>query len=191
MLQRLDEWTNGKRPSAGSLMELYQATQTSASVRNVLCAPQKRAIDIKRFMGRWYVIGHIPTFLDRGTINNTEDYTWDEAKQQVNVKFSYTVVGKKESVVTQTAKMMNDQNTEWKLSIKVAFLPISAPFLLLHCSDDYQTCIVGEPKRSFLYLMARSPKIDEDSYISLVSRSARCGYDIDLLTKVPQNLNKL
>jgi len=32
-------------------------------------------VDMNRFMGKWYVIAHIPTFLEKGAYNATETYS--------------------------------------------------------------------------------------------------------------------
>ena len=36
----------------------------------------------------WYIIGSIPSFLDKDTANGTEEYVWDEEKQRIAVTFT-------------------------------------------------------------------------------------------------------
>jgi hypothetical protein len=60
MMADLGNWANGRRglPPRGSPI-----------------TAMTRPIQIERFMGIWYVMANIPTFVDRGSINNSEEYT--------------------------------------------------------------------------------------------------------------------
>lgn len=188
MMTKLEEWANGKRPTKETLSELHEAKIASVTAEKSPAPSLNRPLDIQRFMGKWYVVAHIPTFVDKGTANNTEDYVWDAEKSRVNIRFSYSNLKlTKTSTVNQTGQMMNDNKTVWQLAVKVAFVPLSFPYVIHDCSEDYTTCIVGEPKRSFLYLMARTPSVPDEVLDSLRAKSLRLGYDTDKLALVPQN----
>ena len=45
-------------------------------------------VDIERFMGRWYVIANIPTFLEKGAHNAVETYTLD-SDGSIATNFTY------------------------------------------------------------------------------------------------------
>ncbi len=47
------------------------------------------SVDIKRFMGRWYVIANIPTFIEKGAHNAIETYTWNEKENRIDVSFKF------------------------------------------------------------------------------------------------------
>ena len=46
-------------------------------------------IDITRFMGRWYVIANIPTFIEKGAHNAIELYTWNGEKDRIDIDFRF------------------------------------------------------------------------------------------------------
>jgi apolipoprotein D and lipocalin family protein len=144
MMANLDNWANGNRGQAPLGSPL---------------AAMARPIDIQRFMGRWYVVANIPTVFDKGTINNTEDYVWNEKKQCVDVEFRYQKSQTdKTEVVKQRCTIANAFKTEWSLSPKlgVFYLPLGIPYLILECTEDYSQCIVGVPDRSYLWIMTRT-----------------------------------
>ena len=86
----------------------------------------------------------------------------------------------------QVAKPINAHNTEWKLSIKATHGLLSFPYLILDCAEDYTTCLVGEPKRSFLSAMTRHPVISEELLNGLQLKAMQHGYDSEKMVAVPQ-----
>jgi dehydrogenase/reductase SDR family protein 12 len=159
------------------------------------CAPQgalkamEEPIEIDRFMGRWYVIANIPTFADKGTINNTEDYSWDSSKNLVQISFGYSKPSKptKRTEILQRATVVNDAKTQWALSPKLGiYLPINIPYLIVYCAQDYSTAIVGVPDRKYVWIMARSKEIDQATIDGLMKRAEAFGYDMKAVVTVPQ-----
>jgi apolipoprotein D and lipocalin family protein len=138
-------------------------------------------------MGTWYVIGHVPTFLDKNTSNGVETYTWNEETQCIDVLFSYMNVERtKTSHVEQKAWAVNEANSRWQLQLKLGFIPISMPYLILACDPEYSTCVIGVPDRSVLYIMARSTSLPSDVYERLLNMSESAGYDRNQIKEVPQ-----
>ena len=43
--------------------------------------PTVDKVDLPRFMGDWYVIANIPTFMERGAHNAVESYALDAGRQ--------------------------------------------------------------------------------------------------------------
>jgi dehydrogenase/reductase SDR family protein 12 len=153
-----------------------------------LLEAMREPIELQRFMGRWYVIANIPTFADRGTINNTEDYTWDSARGLVQISFGYSKPGqKKRSELLQRATIANESNTQWSLSPKFVFyLPVGIPYLVIHCAEDYSTTMIGVPDRKYLWIMARTSHIDDATYKEMIERASQLGFDTKQVVKVPQ-----
>jgi dehydrogenase/reductase SDR family protein 12 len=144
-------------------------------------------IDLEKFMGRWYVIGSIPTFADKGSTNNTEDYSYDSARGIVQISFGYNKPGKesKRSKLLQRAKVVNEAKTRWSLSPKFGvYLPLGIPYLILDCAEDYSHTIIGVPDRSYLWIMARSVQIEDALYEELLEKARRHGFDLKQVVKV-------
>ena len=45
------------------------------------------SVDIKRYMGRWYVISARGLFVEDEAYNSTETYTWNEKENRIDVDF--------------------------------------------------------------------------------------------------------
>eukprot|EP00931_Biecheleriopsis_adriatica_P106449 TRINITY_DN80909_c0_g1_i1.p1 TRINITY_DN80909_c0_g1~~TRINITY_DN80909_c0_g1_i1.p1 ORF type:complete len:509 (-),score=121.74 TRINITY_DN80909_c0_g1_i1:65-1591(-) len=175
MMRLLEDWANGRRDS--------QVKLTSAPLTAL-----NRPIDLAKFMGKWYVVANIPTFFDRGTTNNVENYTLDEAGKTVEVDFTFCKsASSKQSLLKQRADVVNENCTEWRISPKVGvYLPLRLAYLIVDCADDYSTAIVGVPDRSYIWIMARTPQVEAATLESLKATAKRLGYDVTQIVNVPQ-----
>jgi apolipoprotein D and lipocalin family protein len=143
-------------------------------------------IELPRFMGRWYVIASIPTRFEKGAFNATETYTWNEKKQQIDIDFRFnqdSATGP-EKKIPQRAFIYNEESkAEWRVQ---PFWPLKFAYLIVGIANDYSDTVIGVPDRGNVWIMARTPKIDETRYAQLVSQIQNLGYDIGELKKVPQ-----
>jgi len=188
LMQKLELWSNGGIPSPEELKAISDAVEAGNEAAKAKCQPGDFKLDIQKFMGKWYIIGSIPSFLDKNTANGTEDYVWNEEKQQIDVTFTYMSKDlKKTSVTPQTAKPSNENGTNWDLKIKLGPFPVKLTYLIIACNTtDYSTCVVGDPGRNVLYLMARTPQISSDTYESMKLEAQTAGYDRMKIEDQPQ-----
>ena len=143
-------------------------------------------VDLPKYLGTWYVIANIPTFLEKGAVNATEIYTWNEKENRIDVQFHFnqdTADGKLKEY-TQKAFIYDEASkAEWRIQ---PFWPLKLAYLIIDIAPDYSYTIVGVPNRNYVWIMARTKKMDEALYQSLVQKLAQVGYDTALLQKVPQ-----
>jgi len=64
--------------------------------------------------------------------------------------------------------------------------PIKADYRIIHLTPDYRVTVIGREARDYLWVMARTPQIDEGDYSLALAVAAREGYDITRVERVPQ-----
>lgn len=142
-------------------------------------------VDLDRFMGPWYVIANIPTFIETEAYNAVEDYTLlDDGS--IDTVFTFRKGGfdgdekryNPHGFVTNT-----ETNAVWGMQF---VWPIKADYRIIYLDDDYGLTVVGRNKRDFVWVMAREPQISQDQYNQMVSLIAAAGYDTSELRRVPQ-----
>lgn len=142
-------------------------------------------VDLDRFMGAWYVIANIPTFLEGDAYNAVESYERN-SDGTIATKFVFRkdrFEGKRREY-NPTAWVTDTQsNAVWGMQF---VWPIKADYRIVYLSDDYSRTVIARNKRDYVWLMARTPSIDEADYIEAVSMIESMGYDISKLRKVPQ-----
>lgn len=148
-------------------------------------------IDLKKFMGRWYVISVIPTYFEEGASNSVENYAWDEENQRVDVTFTYTKSNGSAGEILQRGSIVNGSATQWSLAIKtpVGYIPVPMAYLVCHCAEDYSWTIIGVPDRKYLWIMARESQLPYATHIEALRKAQDMGFDLGNVVKVQHDVN--
>lgn len=85
----------------------------------------------------------------------------------------------KPASITGTATPVPGSNNS-KLKVRF-FGPFAGDYWILDLDKDYRWVAVGHPNREYLWILARSPKIDSDTLTRIRTRLAAQGYDIGRL----------
>ena len=141
-------------------------------------------VDLPRFMGPWYVLSSIPTFLEKNAYNAVEAYTLN-GDGTIAVNFSFHKGSFDGPLKTMHPKgfVRDSSNALWGMQF---IWPIKAEYRICYLAPDYSTVIIGRTARDYVWIMARKPQIPAAEYAALVSQVAELGYDVDKLRKVPQ-----
>ena len=142
-------------------------------------------VDIDRFMGPWYVIANIPTFLEKGAHNAVETYTLN-SDGTIATNFTFRKDGFDGKLKEYNPKgfiLDDESNALWGMRF---VWPIKADYRIVYLDDDYTQTIIGRQNRDFVWIMARTPTISDQDYDKLVAFVASIGYDTSKLERVPQ-----
>lgn len=147
--------------------------------------PTVRNVDLKRFMGDWYVIAAIPTPLEKEAYNAVERYDLD-ADGTIATTFTFRKGGFDGSPKKYTPTgFVRDRvhNSTWGMQF---VWPVKAEFLISYLDPEYSQTIVARNARDYVWIMARTPEIPAADYDRLVALVAGWGYDTSALRRVPQ-----
>jgi len=147
--------------------------------------------ETNKFMGTWFVIGVKPTPFETTCSNAVETYTRLQGKSHdINIDFKYN----KSDPITSPIKSLPQKgyivgDKEDSSSWKVSPLPlVKMPYPIIEVDDqNYEWVVVGHNARSYVWIMARKPVMDDDLYNSLTTKLVeKHQYDLEGLRKVPQ-----
>ncbi|WP_353959910.1 lipocalin family protein [Aquisalimonas lutea] len=146
--------------------------------------PTVDRVDLERYMGDWYVIAHIPTFLERDAYNAVERYSLND-DGTIDTVFTFRKGGfdGERKRYNPTGFVRSDDNAEWGMQF---LWPFKAEFLVIYLDDDYQQTVVGRTRRDYVWIMARQPGIPEADYQRILGFLDERGYDIGEIRRVPQ-----
>ena len=66
--------------------------------------------------------------------------------------------------------------------------PFKADYRIVYVDESYSKAIIGRNKRDYLWIMARTPKLEETEYSELLDKVSSAGYDTLNVKLVPQSL---
>ena len=142
-------------------------------------------VDLDKFMGDWYVIANIPTFIETDAFNAIETYKMNsDGSIATTFTFAEGAADGKRKQYNPTGFIVDTQsNALWDMQF---IWPFSSAYLITHIESDYSRTIIGVPDRSYIWIMSRNPDISDAEYQRLVDIAAKSGYDTSLIKRIPQ-----
>ena len=146
-------------------------------------------VDLDRFMGDWYVIANIPTFIERDAYNAVESYRLaPDGSIATTFTFNQGSFDGEKKMYQPTGYIVDGQsNAVWGMQF---VWPIKADYRIVYVDGEYSQTIIGRIKRDYVWLMARTPQIPEDDYKRLIKLISDQGYDVSKVQRVPQRWNE-
>lgn len=142
------------------------------------------AVDLQRFMGDWYVIAAIPTFIETDAYNAIESYRL-AADGSIATTFTFNQGGFDGPFKRYTPRgFIHDpqSNAVWGMQF---LWPFKAEYRIVYLTADYSLTVIGRTRRDYAWIMARQPSISEEDYRTMVQFLEGQGYDVGKLRRVP------
>jgi apolipoprotein D and lipocalin family protein len=141
-------------------------------------------VDVERFMGRWYVLANIPTFMERDAYNAVETYRRD-ADGTIATTFTFRRGAFDGKPVEYTPRgFVSDESTAiWGMQF---VWPIKAEYRIVYLDASYSLTVVARSARDYAWLMGRKPELADADYERFVALLRGFGYDVAKIHKVPQ-----
>jgi len=147
-------------------------------------------IDLKRFMGTWYVIGRVPNVIERGHVSSVNEYTLRDS-QKVAITYSYRE-GFSEPLQQLTARASVDAdsgNHNWRTWF---YRVVPTHSRVLEVAPDYSWALVGYPGREMAWIFSRTADMENAQYRELAARLRdEYGVNTDKLKRVPQHAEQV
>ena len=142
-------------------------------------------VDIERFMGDWYVISSIPTFIETKAYTAVETYQLNP-DGTIDTTFTFRKGGFDGKQKTYNPKGFVREGTGNAIWGMRFIWPIKAEYVISFVDDDYTETIIARSKLDYVWIMARTPQISDARYDALVQRAGVMGYDTSKIRRVPQ-----
>jgi apolipoprotein D and lipocalin family protein len=142
------------------------------------------SVDLNRFMGDWYVIASIPTFIEKEAYNAVESYRLED-DGTIDTTFRFNKGGFDGPLKTYNPRgyIQDDvSNAVWGMQF---VWPFKAEYRIVFLSDDYSKTVIGRTKRDYVWIMSRTPEIPDAQYEQILNFLKEQGYDIRKIKKVP------
>lgn len=159
------------------------------SQNNMIDKTVVKELDIEKYLGTWYEISRYDHSFERGLVGVTATYSFrkDGKIKVVNAGFEETLDGKKSEAIGKAK--IPDSNIPSKL--KVSFFWIFyGDYFVLELDKDYQWALIGSSSDNYLWILSRSPQMDEAIYNEILNNLTTRGYDVKKLIQVKQKISE-
>lgn len=149
------------------------------------------ALDVPRYMGRWYEIAKFPNTFQKKCVGDTRaDYRLlPEGGVQV-INRCRMADGQWNEAVGLARQVGGRQSPK----LEVRFAPVWLSFIpavwgdywVIDLDADYQLVAVSEPRRAYLWVLSRTPQVSPAAYEGLLARLRARGFDLGKLETTVQ-----
>jgi apolipoprotein D and lipocalin family protein len=142
-------------------------------------------VDLPRFMGDWYVIANIPTFVEKGAHNAKDSYRL-APDGTIATTYSFNADaddGPARHYESRGYVLDASNNAVWGQQY---VWPFKADYRISYLSPDYQETVITRSKRDYVWIMARTPTIPDADLARLTAFVGSQGYDVTKLQRVAQ-----
>lgn len=145
-------------------------------------------LDVQKYSGRWYEIARLPNrFQDQYAGDVTAEYTPRQDGRITVVNRCRKTDGSWDDA-TGVARRLEGAPPA---ALEVRFAPAVLSFIpavwgdyqVMALDDGYTHSLVGTPDRKYLWILSRTPALDEATYQKLTDVAAAQGFDIGQLVK--------
>jgi apolipoprotein D and lipocalin family protein len=158
---------------AASLVVLQVGCSTSNEA-NLAPMPVVANVDVARYLGTWNQVAWIPNSFQGDCASNTKaTYSLDGADLRVQNQCK-DAKGKTTEAIGIAKIVEGSNNAKLRVSF---FRPFYGNYWILALDPEYKWVLVGEPKRTFGWVLARDNKIDEATLNQILDRAVSLGYD--------------
>ena len=142
-------------------------------------------VDLNKYMGKWYEIASYPHRFQTGCYNTTANYTLDKKGYVIveNRCNRDSVNGKQSYIKGKAFSVKNSGNAKLKVQF---FWPFKGKYWIIDLADDYSYAVVSHPNKKYLWILSRTPTMEESLYQKILSRIKEKGLDTGRLQKTVQ-----
>jgi apolipoprotein D and lipocalin family protein len=142
-------------------------------------------VELERYLGTWYEIARYPQRFQEGCVASKAVYELGrDGKIQVYNECRQGSLEGPVNSVRGKAKVV-DPVTNAKLKVTF-FWPFYGAYWIIDLGENYEYAVVGHPSRKYLWVLSRSPEMEESVYRGILERLERQGYDTDRLMRTTQ-----
>ena len=144
------------------------------------------ALDVPRYMGRWYEIAKFPNWFQRKCVADTS------ANYQLLADGSVEVLNQcrqKNGEMQQALGAARQIGPATSPKLQVRFAPswlsvlpfVWGNYWVIDLDERYELVAISEPKREYLWVLSRTPQVEPARYQALLGRLKALGLDTDKL----------
>jgi apolipoprotein D and lipocalin family protein len=162
------------------------STLQKGPVGNTAVPQPAKAVDVDRYLGRWYEMARYEAGFQKDCEAVTADYSLTSATEikVINSCRKGSIDGEAKNATGKAKIVEGSKNAKLRVSF---FGPFYGDYWVLDRGDDYSWAIVGEPSGRYLWLLHRKANPGQEMLQAMQARATELGYDVKLLrwTKQP------
>ena len=167
------------------------AAQTTATPAPLPPVSTIATLDVPRYMGTWYEVAKFPNRFQAKCVANTRARYLAQTDGSVQVLNS-CVTADGSTIDALGRAIQVGATTSPKLQVRFApawlsWLPqVWGDYWVIDLDADYQLAAVSDSKREYLWVLSRTPQINDKAYGALMERLKAQHFEVEKLERTTQ-----
>ena len=146
--------------------------------------PTAEYVDVNEYVGKWYAISSLPQFFTKNCSAQTAEYAIKDTKSITVLNTGIkkdgslkTIVGQAEIINSRTnAELIVTFNNFWTKLFKV-----KGDYTIIKLDSTYSTVLVGSKDRKSLWILSRTPYLNEDIKTEYINFAKKLNFETSKL----------
>lgn len=143
-------------------------------------------VDLNKYAGKWYEIASFPSKFQKGCERTTAEYTLTDKSYVIVENRCYKCCDKKKEAYIKGKAFVEKNSGNAKLKVQF-FWPFKGKYWIIDLADDYSYAVVSCPSRKYLWILSRTPVMNDDVYDMIISVLKNKGFDTTKLKLTKQS----
>lgn len=139
-------------------------------------------VELEKYLGKWYEIARLPAKFQEGCDETTATYTLLK-DGRISVINECTKNGKIKKAKGKAKIVEKSSNAKLKVTF---FWPFYGDYWIIKLGNNYNYSVVGTPDRKYLWILNRTPQMDDKLYSQLTEYIKSKGFDANRLIRTRQ-----
>lgn len=146
--------------------------------------PTADYVNIKEYVGKWYSITALPQFFTRKCAAQTADYAIKDTKSISVLNTCIRENGKSDTISGQAVVINPKTNAELIVTFNsfwTRLFNVKGDYTIIKLDEAYSTVLIGSKDRKSLWIMSRTPYLNEDVKAEYVNYAKSLHFDTSKL----------
>lgn len=159
------------------VLGLLSACEAPAKVDNSTV----KSLDLNRYLGYWYEVAKYDHYFERGL-----DYAMAHYTMRDDGKIDVLNTGIKDGRAKDAKGIARTTSVPGLLRVSF-FGPFYSDYRVMMLDENYQYALVGGSTNKYLWILSRTPQLDEETKALIIAEADRRGYETSRLIWVKQD----
>lgn len=150
-----------------------------------------QSLDVTRYMGTWFEIAKYPNRFQKQCVRNTSaEYSLKKDGTVKVLNRCQLASGDMDEADGQARQIGGVKSPKFEVRFAptwLSWLPmVWGDYWVIDLDKEYELVAVSEPSRKYLWVLARTPQVNQANYDALIARLKARGFDMNKLELSPQ-----
>jgi apolipoprotein D and lipocalin family protein len=146
------------------------------------------SVDLNRYLGVWHEIARYPNIFQKGCLESAASYV---LREDGDIQVVNSCRDAEDGRTRQAKGRAWVVDTTTNARLKVSFFwPFRGDYWIIDLGKDYDYAVVSAPSMKYLWILSRTPNMEETRYQEIVARLKDRGFDIAKLNRTLQGNRK-